>query len=290
MKTHALTILATLFLASSCLKYEQDAYVEQYVISAYLVAGELFPRLDYTRTVPINMAYDPAATAVSGATVRILEVDATGAVLNAIPYQQESPGVYRPSDAVTRVKPLARYKLEASVPGGTGLITGYTLVPDTFTVRTLNSTVLPYQGAEQFRANLSPSVYPGRQTYYVITTTALDTTQGLTPFYANFAREANQDVSVTSSGIINAQNYVALPDGSIELKYPWLALAYYGPNRITFHAIDDNLYDFVRSASVQLGGSTTSPGEIENVISRLDGAIGVFGSMAAASTTVTVTR
>lgn len=281
-------LLALMFL-SACSAYEQDGYVERYVVSGTLVAGDTFPTITCSRTVPINQAYDPAAAAVRNAVVRVLELDAGGMPVDVILFSESQPGVYATTDAAT-VKPLTRYRLEVDIPGEARLITGTTLVPDTFRVRALNSTTLPYQGAEQFLANLSASEYPGRQTFYVITTTALDTTLGLTPLYQGLPREQRSDAVVTSSGIINAENYVALPDGSIELKYPWLALAYYGPNRITFNAVDDNLYDFIRSASVQLGGSTTSPGEIENVISRLDGAMGYFGSVARAETEVTVTR
>lgn len=279
-------ILLPLILAS-CVAYDQDSYQERYVVSSYQEAMKPFDEVTLTRTSPINASYDFANVAISGATVRVKELAADGSVANVFDFPMASPGVYRASDAAALVRPLTRYRLEIDIPGNDRLITGTTLVPDTFRVRALNSRTLPYQGAEQFEANLTPSVYPGRQTYYVITTTALDTAQGMTPFYAEF-NDDERDVTTVSSGIINQLNYIAQPDGSINLKYPWLAVAYFGPNRITFYAIDDNVYDFVRSASVQLGGSTTSPGEIENVISTIDGAIGVFGSMSSAETLITV--
>ena len=43
--------------------------------------------------------------------------------------------------------------------------------------------------------------------------------------------------------------------------------------------IDQNLYDYIRSESVQLGGSTLSPGEIQNVLTPIIGGVGIFGSM-----------
>lgn len=272
---------------TSCVTYEQDAYQERYVVSSYQEAMKPFADVTLTRTSPINAEYKFENVAISGATVRIHELGADGSVARVFDFPMASPGIYRSSDGVSLVRPLTRYRLEIDIPGYDKLITATTLVPDTFRVRALNSRTLPYQGPEQFEANLTKSEYPGRQTYYVITTTALDTTFGMTPFYAEF-NDDDRDVTTVSSGIINQLNYVALPDGSINLKYPWLAVAYFGPNRITFFAIDDNVYDFVRSASVQLGGSTTSPGEIENVISRIDGAIGVFGSMSSAETVITV--
>jgi hypothetical protein len=267
--------------------YDQDAYQERYVVSSYQEAMKPLADVTLTRTSPINQVYDFSNVAISGATVRIHELNVDGSVANVYDYAMVSAGIYRASNAAALVRPLTRYRLEIDIPGNDELITATTLVPDTFRVRALNSRTLPYQGPEQFEANLTKSDYPGRQTYYVITTTALDTTLGMTPFYAEF-NDDDRDVTTVSSGIINQLNYVALPDGSITVKYPWLAVAYFGPNRITFFAIDDNMYDFVRSASVQLGGSTTSPGEIENVISRIDGAIGVFGSMSSAETVITV--
>ena len=41
-----------------------------------------------------------------------------------------------------------------------------------------------------------------------------------------------------------------------------VAIIFYGPNRIFANALDDNLYDYIRSQSIQQGGSTFSPGEI----------------------------
>jgi hypothetical protein len=285
MKSFPLILLSIVL--TSCVTYDQDAYQERYVVSSYQEAMKPFADVTLTRTSPINAEYMFENVAISGASVRIHELDADGSVARVFDFSMASPGVYRSSDVASLVRPLTRYRLEIDIPGYDKLITATTFVPDTFRVRALNSRTLPYQGPEQFEANLTKSEYPGRQTYYVITTTALDTSMGMTPFYAEF-NDDDRDVTTVSSGIINQLNYIALPDGSINVKYPWLAVAYFGPNRIRFFAIDDNVYDFVRSASVQLGGSTTSPGEIENVISRIDGAIGVFGSMSSAETVITV--
>lgn len=285
MKSIPLILLA-LFI-SSCVAYDQDSYQQRFVVSSYQEAMKPFADVTLTRTSPINAEYKFENVAISGANVRVLELASDGMVAQVLNFAMVSPGIYRSTDVASLVRPLTRYRLEIEIPGNDKLITATTLVPDTFRVKALNSRTLPYQGPEQFEANLTQSVYPGRQTYYVITTTALDTTFGMTPFYEQFT-EDDDDVTSVSSGIINQLNYIALPDGSINLKYPWLAVAYFGPNRITFYAIDDNVYDFVRSASVQLGGSTTSPGEIENVISTIDGAIGVFGSMSSAETEITV--
>ena len=56
------------------------------------------------------------------------------------------------------------------------------------------------------------------------------------------------------------------------------------------NAIDDNLYDFVRSQIIQQGGSTFAPGEIPNILERVNGAHGVFGSYARVSFDLFVKR
>ena len=48
-------------------------------------------------------------------------------------------------------------------------------------------------------------------------------------------------------------------------------------------AVDDNLFDFIRSQSVQQGGSTLAPGEIPNVLDHIEGGTGIFGSLARVS-------
>ena len=80
---------------------------------------------------------------------------------------------------------------------------------------------------------------------------------------------------------MNESNFEISPDSSVILQYPWLAVAFFEENQIVANIIDDNIYDFVRSQSVQLGGSTLSPGEIPNILYNIEGGIGVFGSIAA---------
>jgi hypothetical protein len=50
------------------------------------------------------------------------------------------------------------------------------------------------------------------------------------------------------------------------------------------------MYDFLRSQDVQTGGSTLSPGEIQNIRYNINGGIGIFGSMAADTNRVFIER
>jgi hypothetical protein len=95
---------------------------------------------------------------------------------------------------------------------------------------------------------------------------------------------------ITNSPIINEGNYDINQDGTLTIRLPWIAVAFFGENRLTASALDDNLYDFIRTQTVQQGGSTLSPGEIPNVIERIEGGTGVFGSFARSSYVVRITQ
>jgi hypothetical protein len=261
--------------------YKQDGYVEEYVVEIFLIADHPFPQLRLSRTAPIHEAYDFTERAVNDASAVIHELDAAGNRITQIMYRQSAePGIYDPVSADQTVKSGTRYRLEiADLPDPDAFISSETFVPQSFEIVQSNRDSLMYQGPVQFEIIMTRGEYPGRQNIYVFTTEALDTVNyPLTPLYAEFADEEN--FQLVSSPALNEGNYSINPDGTITLRLPWLMIAYLGPNRISAYAIDDNIFDFYRSAEVQLGGSTLSPGQIENVINHIDGGIGIFGGMA----------
>jgi hypothetical protein len=273
--------------------YKQDGYVEQYVVESYLVAREPFPELLLSTTAPIFDMYRFEERVVNNASVHIYELSGSGARIDHIPYRQsDSPGVYLPVTVDKTVKPGTRYNLEINgLPDADAFISSETYVPHSFEFLEINFDTLSYQSTEQFEVTMTRGFYPGRQNIYIFTTEALDTVQyPLTPIYQfefadNFGGDSFQ---LVSSPILHEGNYRVNPDDTITIPLPWIMVAYLGPNRITAYAIDDNIYDFYRSADVQLGGSTQSPGEIENVIYNIDGGIGIFGSMTGVSTNIYV--
>ncbi|MFV1981762.1 MAG: hypothetical protein ACC655_11460, partial [Rhodothermia bacterium] len=132
-----------------------------------------------------------------------------------------------------------------------------------------------------------------RQTIFEFSVESLGPTiDNLTPLYFDFIdpdsgledglteEEILRDHVIIESEPVNEGNYEVLPDNTINIKLPWFAVAFFGPQRISASALDENLYDFFRSQNVQQGGSTLAPGEIPNAITRLKGATGVFGSYA----------
>lgn len=288
----ALTAATTLFLAGcDGLGASPDAPVT--VVEAYLVAGEPLSSVRLTRTVAVDDAFDIGQATIRDASLRIEQLAADGTVAEQFPYTFSSGSLlYTPSATVPDVEPGTSYRLVADLADGS-VVSSTTTVPGGFRIESLSATSVVYQGPEQIEVEVSRSVVDGRQTYFVFSVASLDVRQeNLTPLYEEFLGDDGDldDVRVTESPPFNEQNYEVSESGTLTIKLPWLAVAFYGPNRIVANSIDDNLYDFLRSQQVQQGGSTFAPGEIPNVISRVDGGTGVFASLARVSAEVEILR
>lgn len=280
---------------AACDSADPGTFEEDVVVESYQVAGEPLAPVRLSRTAPVNEAYSFSEFAISGAEVAVARLDESGAVAERYPYQEiaDSAGVYA-AFAEERVQPLSTYRLEVRVPDGPS-VTATTVVPDTFSVVAANAKWVVYQSPEQLALRLTPSPYPGRaQSFYIFTTRAMDArVERLTPLARELYDRGDasiNDLRVNASPIINQASYDENADGTLTVRLPWLAITFYGPNETTISAIDDNLYDFVRSQDAQQGGGGFSPGSIPNVIEHVDGGTGVFGSLAAAEYTVFVQR
>lgn len=269
----------------------------QYVVEAYLVAGEALPPVRLSRTAPVDESYVYDTLAVREADVVLELLDEEGAPAERYSYYEKSDttGVYKPRNN-ERVRPLHTYRLEVTIPGASEPITATTTVPDTFSVVQTSADTVVYQSEEQFAFTLTPSRYPGRdQSFYIFSTEALmPEEENLTPLLREVIEGAEEDLSpddlrVTSSPILNEESYTRNDDGTVTIRLPWVAVAFFGPNRSTTNAVDDNLYDFVRTQNAQQGGGFT-PGTIPNVIEHVEGGTGVFGSLARQSYGVFIAR
>ncbi len=274
--------LLTLLL-SSCDALDVQG-VDEFVVEAYLIEGQQLPIVRLSRTTGIDEQYDFTALAVTNASARIELLATDGSVETAIPYSQRE-NLYWP-DENHFVQAARTYRLTIDIPGVDQQIVATTLIPGAFDLISGKPDSVLYQGAEQFSVNVTESVYPGRQAVYVFTVEALEpSVESLTPFYRDVLNPDSEDggeiedVILNESFVINEANFDIEPDGTFSIKLPWLAVAFYGPNNIIVNAIDDNLFDFLRSHTVQQGGSTFSPGEIPNVIDNIEGATGVFGAI-----------
>ncbi|MFP4228451.1 MAG: DUF4249 family protein [Salinivenus sp.] len=278
----------------------------QVVVEAYLEAEAPLRTVRLTRSVDVDTTYDPQRAALRDADVVLQQLNADSSVATSIPYRESEsdPGVYVPTRQIT-VQPQTMYRLQATPPTGEA-ITATTTVPDTVrAVRTENDTVTYPTSQEPEPPQFSLTVRPGtatleRQNVYVLTATSLLDFQNtpkdslrrqLTPFYADTYDPDTDTLSsfrVNSSGLLNEANFARNDDGTLTIRLPWLAVAFYGPNRIDANVVDDNLYDLLRTQQAQQ--MSLAPGEIPNVIEHIDGGTGIFGSYARVGADVLVRR
>lgn len=286
-KLFVILILTAAFIAS-CEVYPQDEYEEFYVVESYLVANRELPKVRLSTTSEATELYDFEELAVNDANVEIqlLEAGPESNVAETFNYANELPGLYFPQ-VIHEVLPARTYKIEITFPDLPDIITAHTVVPDTFQILSGVQDTVIYQSSEQLEITLSESSYPGRQNIFVFNALSLNPDeQLLTPLYSELYKDGDQteesllNYANNSSGIINQGNFDVNPDGSFTIKFPWIGIAFYQDNLIVANTMDDNIYDFIRSQEVQLGGSTLSPGEMQNIITHVRGGIGVFGSVA----------
>jgi len=276
----------------------------QVVVEAYLQAGAPMETIRLTRSVPTDAAYDPTDNAVRNADVAVRRLGADGAPAETYNFEEKRPGVYAPVDPA-HVRPQTTYKLTATTAGGTE-VTATTTVPDTIGVVRVENQQAVYQGATQPALTVTPPRSAREeQSILVLTTTSLldfedtpakELRAQLTPPYAS-NYDAEEDtltaLRVTSSGLLNEENFERVQNGGIEVQLPWLSVAFFGPNEVAVHVVDDNLYDFIRSQQLQQGGFGSGgfgPGTIPNVIEHVNGGTGIFGGYARAQRRVEIQR
>jgi len=280
-------------LLAACDAAGPEPFEREVVVESYQMAGEPAAPVRLSRSIPLDSAYTFEDLAVRDATVWIEVLDEDGEARDTIPFapNPDSVGFYVPTASLSggeapRIRPLGRYRLRAETLGGAS-IRATTTVPDTFSLRSVSRDTAAYLcKGEEVAARLTPSITPGRdQAFYIFSTESLEPTEeNLVPLVAEFLdRDENttiDDVRITSSPILNEAGYTVNGDGTFTLRLPWVAVAFYGPNRTRINVIDANLYDFVRSQTAQQGGGGFTPGAIPNVIETVEGGTGVFGSMA----------
>lgn len=293
MKRTITLFVAILITCVSCELYKQDDYQEYYVVESYLVANNELPMVRLSTTSPIDAEYNFKDNALSGATVEIRRLNPDSSIAETYPYQSEQEGLYFPSTSEI-VQDEQLYQLHVKTENG-DVITATTYVPGNFESINELQDQYTYQSEEQIEIVTTPSSYiTDRQTYYIFTVNAVNPdSSNLTPFYRDLVIDQDNEIdnyAINSSGIINEENYEQNPDGNITLRVPWLAIAFYDSNDVVANAIDNNMYDFLRSQDVQTGGSTLSPGEIQNIRYNVNGGIGIFGSLASDTNRVTIVR
>ncbi|MEX1062238.1 MAG: DUF4249 family protein [Balneolaceae bacterium] len=294
-KIISLLILACVLFAG-CEPYGGEGYREYAVVESYLIAERGLPVVLLSTTMPLSEEYSFNEAAIAGADVVLYLLDNEGEKTEpGFQYQMDtsSPGIYRPITVPeVTVEPRRSYLLEADLSEH-GLLSARTTVPDTFRVTSEVPETLVYR-EDVLNITISGSTNADRQNVYVFNTIARDpVVANLTPFYRSVIDNNENDIEAyanNSSGLINEGNFQTHPDGSVQLHLPWVGVAFYGENQVVINSLDRNMFDFIRSQEVQLGGSTLSPGEIPNAIYHIEGGIGVFGALSADTLSTRILR
>lgn len=288
MYKHLLVLFFLPVLFSGCELYPQDDYEPEVVVEAFLVAGAPAGKVYITTTSQAFEKYSFGANKVDNADVELslLTGEQDSAEETVISFRQNSDGIYIPAAAHT-VLPGRTYQLRISIPDR-DLITAFTTVPARFTNRSITPDSIVYQSEQRLEVKIPREELADQLQYFIFTTRAEDPVyNNLVPFYRDLLDLKNEPetleddllrLSVNNSGIISEGNFETDPEGHLVVRYPWIGIAFFGYNTITAQLMDRNAYDFIRSQSVQLGGSSVTAGEIPNVITHIDGALGVFGS------------
>ena len=286
--------VSVLGMAIGCDSVTFDALESDVVIELMLVADEPLPPLSLSRTAGLEETFDFPQQAIRNARV---QVSLRGGPVIPFTEHPENPGIYWPSNPEHVVEPGGTYDLSISVSDEPDPITGTTIVPGRFEILSATVDSAVYQADENLVLTISQSQNPDLElNHYVFVTEALDVrVEQLVPFAADVFEAADGDLELddlrtSGSPIVSEGNFDINQDGTISIQYPWIGINFYGPNLVRLNTVDRNLFDFIRSQSVQQGGSSFGPGEIPNPIENIGGAHGVFGSLARATHRLTVLR
>ncbi|MEX0780358.1 MAG: DUF4249 family protein [Balneolales bacterium] len=262
--------------------YEQDEYEEQYFVYSQLTALEPLPRVELYTTTPFDTEFIRDERRAGGGKVAIHLMDAQGDREETYEYTELSDGRHRyRSDEPVPVLPMRTYELEITLPGSGEKMTSHTTVPDTFRVAQAVRDSVTYLQDDLLEFEVTKSAYPGRESYYMLATKALDRDNyGLTPYYEESTLHRNGLLHIRTP-IMNEASFES-QNNRLQILFPWENIAHYGPNEFIVRTIDDNMHDFYLTLDSQTGNDHLSPGEMRNIKYNIEGGIGLFGSMATA--------
>lgn len=288
MKQFILAIFFLLMICSACQPYHQDDYKEQYVVESYLYTGRPLPLVHISKTIPVQQPYSyRRSSSVKNAKVHLQLLDKQNPpkAEQTFEYAFKKDNYY-PVQTHT-VLPGRAYRLRITIPGYNKTISAQTQVPEVLEILQFGPDTLRYQSGEPLRLTISASRYPGRQNVYMIGIQSQEPeVENLTPHYAALYKEKEFDphyfnfLQMHDWGVLTEGNFTPADDGALSIVLPWNEIPFFYNNNILVSALDDNLYDFIRSQSIQRNYEGLPPGEIQNVLTHIEGALGIFGSVA----------
>ena len=289
---------------------------EQIVVSSTLVAGEPLSQVELSLTRPVDAVFDPDEARVTDATVTVSLLREDGTVEQAVPYAYRGGIIasYQPAtDTPPSAIPGRTYRLDVTAPGSPARrLSAVTTVPETIGLVAAPAPEVVYQSAQGPSFVVTESERGGEKVVFLITVRSSDPLDfeevqvdgetryrsvpdsGFDPVpiietFAECEREAAGtllceenigDFNGGSSPLINQESYIDRGDGTLQVNVPWLAFGFYGPASVNLVTLDAALVDFLETQSLQFAPTTLSPGEIPNIVSNVDGGLGVFGSVA----------
>ncbi|MEX0685178.1 MAG: DUF4249 family protein [Balneolales bacterium] len=278
--TLILQAFAFILIIGGCNLYEQEDYESEVFVYSQMTALDPLPKVTLLSTYPLGEEYIENGKFDESGTVFIYLLDEDGNRETTYPYKESRQGVhtYDGSEKI-EVLPRRTYELEVILGESNQTLSAFTTVPDTFGMVRLVRDSVAFEQSEPIEYRITKSLYPQRQARYILSARSLDPeNEELTPKYkASDAHPAGKALVRTS--VFNQATFTSQSD-DIDIRYPWDYIAYYGPNEILIHAIDDNMLDFYTTLDQQTGNEYLSPGEIRNLTYHMEGGIGLFGSKA----------
>lgn len=285
LQVQMLAAASLIIFSTGCDSVDSGQLESDVVVELVLIADEPLPQLRLSRTAGLNEEIDFSELAIRNADVQISRRDSTQSPVR-MEERADSVGIYHPVIEDYIVQPGGIYDLTIRIPGDAKEISSTTTVPGRFYLITASLDTVIYQSDDRLLLTITKSSHPNRDlNYFIFLTEALDVrAEQLVPLARDIIDTDDdttlEDFRVNGSPLVSSGNFDVNPDGTITIQYPWIGVIFYGPNRLSLNAVDDNLYDLLRSQSIQQGGSTFATGEIPNPIENLGGAHGIFGSMA----------
>ena len=270
-------LLAMTFMMLGCILFLgcdgaiESEYQEQVVVEGFIYPGEGIGPISLHYTTPFTQPFIDSVYAISGADVRIT-VDSNEYVL----FEGVPRGRYYLSPSKLVVQGGKTYLLTVKVKNH--IVTATTIVPAPITYTNLDTTfpknrvlLLDTNNATTFTyvLNAAPVDHPGRK--YMLQVTALDTAFGK-------VSTGRQGPPVDTSARVRYSFIQTAPHIIIYSRM----FGWFGPNRLTFLALDSNWVDYKRA--VGYGENSFIP--YQSSLNHISGGIGVWAS--AGRDTVTV--
>ena len=278
--TRVLVMAASLsvMLLVGCQSNAPVAYVPQVVVQGYLYANHPIDSIIVSQSQPVNVYYNVDSVGISGAQVSIM-VDGTTYPLAE---RAQHHGSYYLPDTTFLVHSGKTYFLKIVANGTT--VTAQTTVPDSIKItKPLPDTIQYPMDTVNVLNYPSPTLtWTGvNPVSYAASLTCLDTL-----WYDSVAQIHNRRVWHLGEGSGGGTQYnditrwfFLIPVSSVPV--PWTGLKWYGRQKVTVYALDQNFNDWLKQAFI-------SGNNFQESLNHINGGIGVFGSAGIDTTTTFV--